>query len=259
MSPLVLNSWGTSKGFPSILGRTWTVWLDNKRVLIGKFQGTWSGVLSCTCLHKHYLSIRAVFNMTSAVFQIDYYGRGKQMIIRNQEFHVNGLTYTIRSAMKSDAKNLSELRLQIDGETENLDRERGEGFIDEPGFENIIHTDTVSPRNLFLVAVTDDRIVGFSRCEGTYLKRFSHKVEFGVCILKGFWGYGIGKNLLKASIVWADSNDIKKIILNVLETNTRAIELYEMLGFEIEGILRNDRILSDGEYYDTIVMGRFID
>ncbi|GMA62045.1 hypothetical protein GCM10025859_24850 [Alicyclobacillus fastidiosus] len=96
-------------------------------------------------------------------------------------------------------KELSELRLQIDGETENLDREKGEGFIDVPGFDNLIHMDTVSPRNLFLVAV-NNRIVGFSRCEGTGLKRFSHKTEFGVCVLKDFWGYRIGKNLLKESI-----------------------------------------------------------
>ncbi|GMA61020.1 hypothetical protein GCM10025859_14600 [Alicyclobacillus fastidiosus] len=92
----------------------------------------------------------------------------------------------------------------------NLDREKGEGFIDVPGFENLIHTDTVSPRNLFLVAVNDNSIVGFSRCKGTYLKRFSHTVEFGVCVLKEFWGYGIGKNLLKQSIVWADSNGFRR-------------------------------------------------
>lgn len=176
------------------------------------------------------------------------------MIISNKEFHVNGLTYTIRSSIETDAKDLSELRLQIDGETENLDRERGEAFIDVSGFEQLIHTDTISPRNLFLVAVADKRIVGFSRCEGTYLKRFSHKVEFGVCVLKDFWGYGIGNKLLKESIAWADSNDIKKITLNVLETNTKAIELYKRLGFEIEGILKNDKILSDGEYYNTIVI-----
>ncbi|OPH47019.1 GNAT family acetyltransferase [Paenibacillus ferrarius] len=181
------------------------------------------------------------------------------MIISNKEFHVNGLTYTIRSSIEIDAKDLSELRLQIDGETENLDRERGEAFIDISGFEQLIHADTISPKNLFLVAVADKRIVGFSRCEGTYLKRFSHKVEFGVCVLKDFWGYGIGKNLLQESITWADSNDIKKITLNVLETNTKAIELYKRLGFEIEGILKNDKILSDGEYYNTIVMGRFND
>ncbi len=179
------------------------------------------------------------------------------MVIKNKEFHVNGLNYTIRSATVKDAKDLSELRLQIDGETENLDREKGEAFIDIPGFEQIIITDSENPRNLFLVAVIQDQIVGFSRCEGIYLKRFSHKVEFGVGVLKDFWGHGIGKNLLKESVSWADSNGIKKIILNVLETNEKAIKLYKRFGFEIEGILKNDKILSDSKYYHTIMMGRF--
>ncbi len=119
------------------------------------------------------------------------------MVISTKDFCINGLTYAVRSAVIKDAKDLSELRLQIDGETENLDRERGEAFIDVTGFEQIITTDTVSPRNLFLVAVAHNRIVGFSRCEGTYLKRFSHKVEVGVCVLKDFWGYGTVAPLVK--------------------------------------------------------------
>ncbi|WP_163854476.1 GNAT family N-acetyltransferase [Paenibacillus elgii] len=179
------------------------------------------------------------------------------MLANPQEFYINGLNYTIRSAIEKDAGQLSEVRLQIDGETENMDRERGEAFIDPAGFEQIIKTDTEKPRNLFLVAAVQDRIVGFSRCEGVYLKRFSHKVEFGVCVLQEFWGYGIGKNLLKESIAWADANGIKKMTLNVLETNDKAVELYKKLGFEVEGLLKNDKILSDGNYYNTIVMGRW--
>ncbi|MCR8994409.1 GNAT family N-acetyltransferase [Brevibacillus laterosporus] len=178
------------------------------------------------------------------------------MIINKQEFDIKGLSYTIRSATKTDAKALSKLRLQIDGETENLDREKGEAFIDPLGFEQLIKADTENKRNLFIVAVVHDQIVGFSRCEGNQLKRFSHKIEFGVCVLKEFWGFAIGKNLLKESIAWADSNDIKKITLNVLETNEKAITLYRKLGFEIEGILKKDKILSDGKYYNTIIMGR---
>ncbi|WP_397538491.1 GNAT family N-acetyltransferase [Rummeliibacillus pycnus] len=179
------------------------------------------------------------------------------MIINNKAFSSNGLTYTIRSAVEKDAKVLSELRLQIDGETENLDREEGEAFIDIQGFKQLVKTDTELTRNLFLVAVVQDTIVGFSRCEGTYLHRFTHKVEFGVCVLKEFWGHGIGKNLLKESIHWADSNNIKKITLNVLETNEKAIKLYSKLGFEIEGVLLKDKILSDEKYYNTVIMGRF--
>ncbi|MDP5275443.1 GNAT family N-acetyltransferase [Chengkuizengella axinellae] len=179
------------------------------------------------------------------------------MLINKKQFDVTGLNYTIRCAVKEDAKDLSQVRLQIDGETENMDREKGEGFIDISGFEQIIKTDLEKQRNLFLVAEVDDKIVGFSRCEGTYLNRFSHKVEFGVCVLKDYWGYGIGKNLLKESIGWADSIGIKKITLNVLEKNNKAIQLYKSYGFETEGILKNDKKLSDGKYYNTILMGRF--
>ncbi|AEW55828.1 Acetyltransferase, GNAT family [Bacillus cereus F837/76] len=180
------------------------------------------------------------------------------MIIKGQEFHINRLTYTIRSAAETDAEQLSEIRVQIDRETENMDREAGEGFINKIGFQNIIKTDSEESKNLFLVAEVHNRIVGFSRCEGANLKRLSHKVEFGVCILKEFWGYGMGKRLLQQSIHWADENEIKRISLQVLETNEKAIQLYKKLGFEVEGILKNDKRLSDGKYYNTVVMGRCI-
>ncbi|MGG0651055.1 GNAT family N-acetyltransferase [Bacillus mycoides] len=181
------------------------------------------------------------------------------MIIKGQEFHINGLTYTVRSAVQTDAEQLSEIRVQIDGETENMDREAGEGFIDKIGFQKIVKTDSEEMKNLFLVAEVHNRIVGFSRCEGSNLKRLSHKVEFGVCILREFWGYGMGKSLLQQSIQWADENEVKKISLQVLETNEKAIQLYKKLGLEVEGILKNDKKLSDGKYYNTLVMGRFTD
>jgi len=179
------------------------------------------------------------------------------MEISNKEFNVKEQQYVIRSAAMNDAKQLSEVRVQIDGETEYLDRESGEGFIDEEGFKQLIMKDSEASNHLFLVAEVNGEIVGFSRCEGSSLKRLSHKVEFGVCVLKSYWGYSIGKNLLKESIRWADANHIKKMNLAVLETNKKAIKLYESEGFEVEGILKNDKLLSDGNYYHTVLMGRF--
>ncbi|RIW37339.1 GNAT family N-acetyltransferase [Bacillus salacetis] len=178
------------------------------------------------------------------------------MKILTQRCTVNGLAYVIRSAIKEDAAQMSILRLQIDGESENLDREKGEGFIDKAGFEKIIRKDADQRRNLFLVAETDGELVGYARCEGSELKRLLHKVEFGVAVRKDFWGYGIGRNLLQQSLDWADSEKISKVILSVLETNQKAIRLYEKLGFVKEGLLKRDKFLSDGNYYDTILMGR---
>ncbi|WML42782.1 GNAT family N-acetyltransferase [Neobacillus sp. PS3-40] len=181
------------------------------------------------------------------------------MRVNPTEFHINNLIYIIRSAIQKDAKALSEVRLQIDGETENLDREKGEAFIDEFGFNQIIKEDTESFNSLFLVAEINGRIVGFIRGAGNKLKRMSHRVEFGIGVLKEYWGYGIGKNLLKELIHWADSSGIRKITLHVLETNDKAKKLYENHGFQVEGILKEDKFLSDGNYYNTIVMGRIND
>ncbi|MGG0463709.1 N-acetyltransferase family protein [Priestia aryabhattai] len=179
------------------------------------------------------------------------------MVINPQIYKVKGLQYIICSADTSDADELSHLRVQLDGETENLDREPGEGYMDKLSFEKLIQRDEESKRNLFLVAVVHNKIVGFSRCQGNELKRFVHKVEFGVCVAKECWGYGIGKELLQQSILWADSAGMKKMTLNVIETNKKAIDLYTKFGFEVEGVLKNDRLLSDGKFYSTVVMGRF--
>lgn len=170
-----------------------------------------------------------------------------------------GLCFVIRTAAEDDAGELSELRLQIDGETEHLDREKGEAVLSESDVKQLIRRDAHAVRNLFLVAVANEQIVGFSRCEGTTLRRLSHQVAFGLCIRKAYWGHGIGKRLLQQSILWADANDIKKIALRVLETNHAAIKLYKQFAFEVEGVLKRDKRLSDGRYYDTIVMGRWKD
>ncbi|RLQ92410.1 GNAT family N-acetyltransferase [Falsibacillus albus] len=177
--------------------------------------------------------------------------------MNQREFHVNGMKYTIRHAIKKDAEELSQIRLQIDGETEDLDRERGEANIDTVGFEELIQADMDNEKNLFLVAESGGSLVGFSRCEGSGLKRFAHKVEFGVGVLKDYWGYQIGTNLLKESIDWAQTAGLKKMTLNVLETNEKAIHLYEKLGFTVEGVLKKDKRLSDGRYYNTVIMGRW--
>ncbi|GAM15868.1 GNAT family N-acetyltransferase [Mesobacillus selenatarsenatis] len=178
------------------------------------------------------------------------------MLINEKDFNIREMNYKIRSASDIDAEALSDLRMQIDGETENLDREPGEAFIDPQGFRSIIKADSESPRNLFLVAETNGRLIGFSRCAGNDLKRFRHKVEFGVGVLKEFWGYGVGRNLLQESITWADDSGIRKITLNVMESNEKAKQLYEKLGFEVEGVLKDDKLLSDGNFYNMVVMGR---
>lgn len=168
----------------------------------------------------------------------------------------NSMSFVIRPAAEQDAWELSRLRLHADGETENLDREPGENVLDADAFAHLIVEDAKNARNLFLVAEVDGKLAGFSRCQGSDLQRSMHKVEFGVMVLQQYWGLGIGRGLLRESINWADANSITKMTLNVIDSNRNAIKLYESMGFSIEGVLKNDKLLSGGRYCDTIVMGR---
>jgi RimJ/RimL family protein N-acetyltransferase len=181
------------------------------------------------------------------------------MIIENKIIEGKGLTCILRCPTKYDALALAKLRVKIDGETENLDREPGEGLLTPEGFEKLIYNDSIAEKNIFLVAEVEGKIVGFARLEGNKLSRFRHKAEFGVCILKEYWGHGIGKALLENILMWADNVGIEKISLTVVETNTKAIQLYERYGFVEEGLLIRDRIHKDGKYYNTVVMGRLLD
>lgn len=180
------------------------------------------------------------------------------MIITSTNQSSQKCQYVVREATEADARDLSAIRVQIDGETEYLDRVQGESYIGESEFKQLIKGDLESGHNLLLVVEVNSRIVGFSRCEGTMLKRLSHKVQFGVGVLKEYWGCGIGTALLNESLQWADACGIKKVTLSVLETNVKAIYMYKKHGFEVEGILKNDKLLSDGNFYHTVVMGRLL-
>jgi RimJ/RimL family protein N-acetyltransferase len=181
------------------------------------------------------------------------------MIIENKRIEGKSCTWILRCPTNHDAIELSKLRVEIDGETENLDRESGEGLLTPEDFEKLIYEDSVAEKTIFLVAEVEGKIVGFTRCEGRKLSRFSHKAEFGICISKKYWGNGIGKALLENVLMWADGVGIEKISLNVVQTNTKAIQLYKRHGFVEEGLLLKDRIHKDGKYYNTVIMGRLVD
>lgn len=178
-----------------------------------------------------------------------------KMKLEERNYKTADISYTIRSAEEGDRLNLSKLRLMIDGESEFLDRLPGEAFIDEFAFQALIKEDSLSPTNLFLLVEVDKQLIGFSRLVGSDLMRLKHKLEFGICIRKDYWGHGIGTKLLVRSIGFARERNFKKIELKLIASNTKAFNLYKKFGFELEGVLKKDKLLADGNYYDSYVMG----
>lgn len=176
-----------------------------------------------------------------------------------EEMNINDEKVIIRKANKSDAKALIEYLNIIGGESDFLTfgiGEFGRNVEKEEGFiENISRQENA----LFIVAEVNGKVVGNLNFSGGPRKRTAHSGEFGVSILKEYWGNGIGEELIKYLINWSKSSGIiRKIDLRTRIDNTRGIRLYKKLGFLEEGIVRRD-FLINGEFYDSLLMGLLID
>lgn len=79
--------------------------------------------------------------------------------------------------------------------------------------------------------------------------------ELAICIgAKTWWGKGLGKEVATAVIEYAFNElHLEQLRLSVLETNPRAIRLYEGLGFRRDGRLRRNQF-RNGRYLDSLLM-----
>jgi len=165
----------------------------------------------------------------------------------------------IREVNKSDAKELVKYLNVIGGETDNLTFGAG-GFgktvvQEETYIENVIK----EKNTIALIAAVEGKIVGNLNFSGGPRQRTAHAGEFGVSVLKEYWGNGIGEALILYLIEWSKASSIiRKINLRVRTDNTQAIKLYKKLGFLEEGIIKRDMLIN-GEFHDTLAMGLLID
>ncbi|MCY6958510.1 GNAT family N-acetyltransferase [Clostridium brassicae] len=176
----------------------------------------------------------------------------KEMKVKNEQI-------IIREAKKSDAKALIEYLNIIGGESDFLTFGIGEFGRSVNQEEEFIENALKKRNALFIIAEINGKIVGNLNFSGGPRQRNAHVGGFGVSILKEYWGNGLGEELIKYLIGWSKSSGIiRKINLRVRTDNTKGINLYKKLGFSEEGIVKRD-FLINGEFYDSLLMGLFID
>lgn len=165
----------------------------------------------------------------------------------------------IRRAVPDDASAVLSYLVRAGAETANLSfGAEGLGVPEEIERAYIARVAT-SATALLLVAEVENEIVGALAFEGGPRPRTRHAGEFGVSVLRAYWGTGTGRALVEALIAWAEASGvIRKLDLRVRTDNARAIALYERLGFVREGIRTRD-MLVDGVFHDALLMGRPID
>ena len=78
----------------------------------------------------------------------------------------------------------------------------------------------------------DGKVAGTAGIDaiGTQYK-VTHRAEFGISILKEYWGLGIGQALMEACIHCAKTAGYAQLELDVVAENARAISMYQTAGF----------------------------
>lgn len=112
-----------------------------------------------------------------------------------------------------------------------------------------------------LFAIDNGLVVGVCGIDKTHGDRVraSHRAGFGISIAKEYRGLGLGKILMQTTIGEAKKHifGLKIINLDCFEMNTAAVKLYQKLGFEITGKLRNAYFYKGG-YQDSLNMALYL-
>ena len=93
------------------------------------------------------------------------------------------------------------------------------------------------PKGEYVAAIIDGQMVGSATVNvedsphpGSMMRRIP-TAEFGVSVVTGQRGRGIGRALIGHIEDWAAEHGIERMILNVAEANVDAIRLYHALGY----------------------------
>lgn len=152
----------------------------------------------------------------------------------------NGKTAILRNGVKSDGSAVFENFNQTHGETDYLLSYPDENSFDSEKEGQFLEEKAASPNEMELIAFVDGKVVGTAGIEAVGTKyKVRHRAEFGISVLKEYWGLGIGRALMEACIKCAKEAGYVQLELTVVAENTRAIALYQKAGFVEYG--RNPR------------------
>lgn len=164
----------------------------------------------------------------------------------------------IKEATKDDAQQMIDFYNVVGGETDFLSFGKNEFKHNVEEYQTFIESTRLEQNSIILLATIQGEIIGIASINSSQKQRMKHVGTLGIVVSEKYIGQGIGRKLMEQLIQWAASNGItKKISLVTREDNIHAIELYEKLGFEKEGLMKKDSFIN-GVYYNTFVMALFV-
>jgi RimJ/RimL family protein N-acetyltransferase len=170
----------------------------------------------------------------------------------------HGKTYELRNFIPADAEALQNFFSQSALDTTHTLHYKERPISVAKLQERIKHS-LESPSDLFIGVFDQENIIGqlyFRVCPSDH-PWVKHIGEFGMTILKDYWGQGIGTALLQQMERFANSIGVSRIEAKVRTTNEQAIALYKKFGYHIEGN-RKRAALINGSFEDEFYIAKII-
>ena len=159
----------------------------------------------------------------------------------------NGIHYTLRSPRPEDAEQMIGYLKRTAMETEY-----GISYPEEMDFITKYAED---PGSLMISVFEGETLVGSASLTCVLNKQKTrHRASFGVALLKSVWGQGLGYEIVSGLTAFSREAGYEQIELEVVSSNTPAINLYKKLGFSVYGERPRSFRLKDGNYSDELLM-----
>ncbi len=144
----------------------------------------------------------------------------------------DGRRCLIRSAKAEDAGEVLDVFIRSHEETDFLLSYPDEGRFTIEEEQAFLAKREESPNEIMLLAVVDGKVAGDAGidCAGAR-EKIRHRADFGIGILREYWGLGIGRALTEACIECAREAGYVQLELDAVADNAAAISLYESVGF----------------------------
>ncbi len=144
----------------------------------------------------------------------------------------DGRKCLIRGGGAEDAEMLLDVFIQTHAETDFLASYPDENTHTVEEERDFLFKKETSPDEIELLAFVDGKAVGSAGfyCVGRREKT-RHRAEFGISVVRAFWGLGIGRALTETCILLAKQAGYSQFELQVVADNAAAVALYRSTGF----------------------------
>lgn len=148
----------------------------------------------------------------------------------------NGNICTLRNGTEHDGEQVLEVFNKTHAETDFMLTYPDENSFTVSQESDFLKEKTESKNEIEIVAEINGKIVGTAGIEAVGRNfKVRHRADFGIGILREYWGLGIGSALTRACIECARAAGYSQLELNVVAENKAAAALYEKLGFKEYG------------------------